>query len=579
MRAPHEHGRSSGLACLVVACLGLAACASAPARGHCVEAIDPGDLVISEVFAKPSATGAEWFEIYNASGRPLSLEGLTLVNSRADGSNPKAHVMTPVIIAPEQYFSLGNVSELPGYLQYGYGGDLGSLYDTGTGKLALKCADDEIDSALYDSVKAGHSRELSDAQPPDSSFNDDAANWCEESETEFSAGDYGTPGGENDCTPPVLGQCSDGGGAMREIVQPATGDLVITEVMPSPTRVPDLVGEWFEVVAKKDVDLNGLGLDRANDTQPADVIASDTCLRLNAGSFAVFARSSDMSQNGGLPAGSVLGSFTFSLVANGGDVQLVNGANVVDSVRWASATNGKALQLDPDLEDAVANDMPSNFCDAQHSYGLGDLGTPAAQNDQCATLPGAGMCDDGGTQRAIVPPPAGALVITEVMPHPTANNSGPAEWFEITNTGTAAFDLNGLGLDRAGDSRAPDVVSGAKCISVEPGAFAVFARGADPATNGGIDNVAATFGLSMVDTAGNVQVVDPATCGATTPYACSTIYDAVSWSSSTKGASSQVKPGMYTTAENDSAANFCPGVAPYGNAGNLGTPGADNSCM
>jgi hypothetical protein len=170
-------------------------------------------------------------------------------------------------------------------------------------------------------------------------------------------------------------------------------------------------------------------------------------------------------------------------------------------------------------------------------------------------------------------------VITEVMPHPSTNNSGPAEWFEVTNTGASAFDLNGLGLDRAGDSRAPDVVSGAKCLSLAPAAFAVFARGADPATNGGIDTVAATFGLSMVDTAGNVAVVDPASCGASAPYTCSTIYDAVSWSSSTKGASSQVKPGMYTTTANDSAANFCPGVATYGNAGNFGTPGADNSCM
>lgn len=562
----------------VLAVVVLAGCASAPSRGHCVDPIEPGDLVISEVFAKPAATGAEWFEIYNASGRPLSLEGVTLVNSRADGSSAKAHIMTAVEIAPDQYFALGNVTELPGYLQYAYGADLGSLFATGTGKLALKCGDDEIDSALYDSVKAGHSRELSDSQPPDASFNDDAANWCEENNTEFSTGDYGTPGGENDCTPPVMGQCGDGG-TMREIVQPATGDLVITEVMPSPTRVPDAVGEWFEVVAKKDVDLNGLGLDRANDTKVPDVISSPDCLRLTAGSFAVFARSSDMATNGGLPQGSVLGTFTFSLVAAGGDVRLLNGANVVDSVQWPSSTNGKALQLDPDLEDAVANDMPSNFCDAQQPYGLGDFGTPAAQNDQCAMLPGPGMCDDAGTPRAVVPPAMGSLVITEVMPRPNTNNNGPAEWFEVTNTGSTPFDLNGLGLDRAADSRAPDVVSGAGCVSLAPGAFAVFARGADPATNGGLATVAATFGMSMVDTAGNVQVVDPASCGTTTPYTCSTIYDAVSWASSTKGASSQVKPGMYTTTANDSAASYCPGITPYGSAGNLGTPGADNSCM
>ena len=189
------------------------------------------------------------------------------------------------------------------------------------------------------------------------------------------------------------------------------------------------------------------------------------------------------------------------------------------------------------------------------------------------------MCDDGGTPRAIVPPPMGQLVITEVMPHPNRTTAAPREWFEVANIGNAAFDLNGLGLDRAGDSRAPDVVSGAKCISLAAGAFAVFARGADPVSNGGLDAVAATFGLSMVDTAGNVQVVDPASCTATAPYTCSTVYDAVTWSSSTKGASKQVIPGMYTTTANDAAASFCPGVATYGTDGNLGTPGTQNSCM
>jgi hypothetical protein len=36
---------------------------------------------------------------------------------------------------------------------------------------------------------------------------------------------------------------------------------------------------------------------------------------------------------------------------------------------------------------------------------------------------------------------------------------------------------------------------------------------------------------------------------------------------------------MYTTTANDTAANFCPGVAMYGTQGNKGTPKADNACM
>jgi hypothetical protein len=370
---------------------------------------------------------------------------------------------------------------------------------------------------------------------------------------------------------------------MRDVVPPGVGDLVITEVMTNPQAVSDTVGEWFEVKAMNDVDLNGIGLDRAGDSSNPSVVSSPDCLRLTRGSYAVFAKSDDMTMNGGLPAGSVLGTFSFSLVdgsaSSPGDVQILSQGNVIDAVSWTDANAGKALQLDPDFTDSVSNDMETNFCDAQQPYGDGDLGTPAADNDQCATQTPPGMCDDNGTLRAIVPPAMGSLVITEVMPHPALHNSGPAEWFEITNTGAAAFDVNGLGLDRAGDTRKPDVISGSRCISVPPAGFALFARGTDPATNGGLPAVDATFGLSMVDSGGNVQVVDPASCAATSPYDCTTIFDNVTWMTTASGVSKQVPPGMYTTTANDDPAIFCPGVAPYGADGNKGTPKAENACM
>jgi hypothetical protein len=570
----------------------VAACGPSDSGGACKDQILAGDLVVTEVFADfqaPSGgtgtdTGKEWFEIYNNADHPIDLKGLTIVHSRPDGSKAQQHKMTDVTVAPGQYFTLGNATPdlVPPYVDYGYSADLGDFYNSDGGKLALKCGDSEIDSATYDGVKSGHSRELTDAQPPDYTLNDDQAQWCQGDATEFEAGNFGTPGSENDCTPVVMGQCSDGG-TMRDVVPPGVGDLVITEVMPSPEAVSDTVGEWFEVKAMKDVDLNGIGLDRAGDTAAPSVVTSADCLRLTTGSYAVFAKSTDMTMNGGLPLGSVLGTFTFSMVAGSsatpGDVQVVSQGNVIDAITWTSSRNGKALQLDPDLTDAISNDMETNFCDAQTPYGAGDLGTPAADNDQCAMQPPAGMCDDGGTLRAIVPPAMGSLVITEVMPHPALNNSGPAEWFEITNTGAAAFDLNGLGLDRAGDTRKPDVISGSKCISVAPAAFALFARGSDPTTNGGLPTVDATFGLSMVDSSGNVQVVDPTSCATASPYDCTTIFDNAVWGTTTSGVSKQLPPGMYTTTANDTATTYCNGAAPYGTDGNMGTPKAENACM
>jgi hypothetical protein len=567
-----------------------ASCGPSSSGGACKDKLSAGDLVITEVFAdfaEPGGgtdSGKEWFEIYNASDRPLELKGLTITHEKPDGSSAKSHVMTEVTIAPEQYFTLGNgvLAELPLYVNYGYGSDLGELYNGTAGKLALSCGSTEIDSATYDGITAGHSRELTDAQPPDVTLNDDQANWCQGDSNEFEAGNFGTPGSENDCEPIVMGECDDAG-TMREVVPPGVGDLVITEVMPSPSKVSDAVGEWFEVKAMKDVDLNGLGLDRAADSAPPNVITAPSCLRMVAGSYALFGKSIDMTMNGGLPAGAILGTFTFSMVAGStsapGDVQVVSQGSIVDAVSWTSSRSGKALQLDPDVQDAVSNDQQSNWCDAQSPYGAGDLGTPAADNAQCTMMPPPGMCDDNGTLRAIVPPATGSLVITEVMPHPALHDSGPAEWFEITNTGPTAFDLNGLGLDRGGDTRKPDVINGSGCISLAPAGFALFARGADPTTNGGLPPVDATFGLSMVDSGGNVQVVDPTSCAATSPYDCTTIFDSVTWTTTTSGVSKQLMPGMYTTTANDDAASFCPGVAPYGSDGNKGTPKADNACM
>ena len=542
-------------------------CSRPPSGGvACTDPLAPGDLVITEIFAEPSGPGTEWFEIYNAAERPVELEGLTITHSRTDGSKPAVHVMAEITSRPRavlharQHRAAGRAA----YVDYGYAGDLGAFYNTGGGKLALTCGDTEIDSADYGDVKLGHSRELTAGQPPDFTVNDDQANWCESDATEFIAGNFGTPGQDNDCTPLVVGQCNDNG-TLRPIVPPMIGDLVITELMPSPSKVPDAVGEWFEAVAIHDVDLNGVGLDRAGDTLAPDVITSTDCVHAAAGDYLVFAKSADATMNGGLPA--VAGTFKFAMVAGSttspGDVQLVIDDSVIDAVSYSHSTNGASLQLDPALVDPVANDNESNFCNAVSNYGLGDLGTPGAPNAPCAFLPPAGMCNDGGTNRAIVKPAAGQLVITELMPNPKVE---PAEEsFEITNTGGTPFDLNELGLDRAGDTRAPDVIHAADCKPLAPAGFALLARSNNPAANGMLPAVDATFGFTMPNTGGDVRVLDG-----------TTVLDAVTWTTSKDGISSQLSPDHTTTSDNDSAASFCPGTTPYGDQANQGTPKSAN---
>ncbi|TMQ22963.1 MAG: lamin tail domain-containing protein [Deltaproteobacteria bacterium] len=558
----------------------LAACEPSTPSDGCRADLLPGDLVITEVFADYKAaagttgvdTGKEWFEIYNARGQPIDLAGLTITSSRPDGSRPNRHAMRAAVIAAGQYFTLGSAPPgmVPAYVDYGYGSDLGELSNTGGGKLALSCGGQEIDSASYGDITEGHARELTGAQRPDYTINDDPASWCQANDAEFETGNFGTPGAASDCRPIASGQCSDGG-AMRRAVAPGPGDLVITEVMPSPTRVADSAGEWLEVRVMTDVDLNGVGVGRIGGTP--DAITAASCVHVRAGSYVVFARSADPAQNGGIPAAAIAGTFHFNLIggapASPGDVAIVAGATVVDAVTWTRSTAGAALQLDPARIDPSANDSESNFCDATQPYGPAgpapDRGTPGTANAPCPLLPAPGMCDDGTRVRAIVRPVVGQLVISEILANP-ANVAGATdatrEWFEVANTGDA-FDLNELVVGRIGAAGAP--VASARCLTVAPHGFAVFARSADPGLDGMLPHVDATFRFGLVDTSGDIEIASGAT-----------VLDAVRWTSVTPGVASQLDPRHLTPADNDDDASFCPATAAYGDQTNLGTPGAAN---
>jgi hypothetical protein len=337
--------------------------------------------VITEVFANFAGVdaGQQWFEVFNASGRTVVLDGVELVHSRPDGSEAHAHHVAGLAVAAGDYATLGDAppDQRAAYVDYGYGGDLGDFYNTGGGLLTVRCDDTVVDTASYVAGEAGHARELGAAWL-DATANDDLGHWCEANTTEFVAGNFGTPGRASDCTPLAQNECLDAG-VPRAVIAPRVGELVITEVMASPDRVPDALGEWFEIVARAEVDLNGLGLDRATDSAPPQLIAVPSCVHLATGQYAVLARSK--TGNGGLPP--VVATFSFALLGTAGDVRIVAGATVIDAVSWPHASAGAALQLDPSATDATANDDPSHFCLATTPYGQGDLGTPGAPNLPC----------------------------------------------------------------------------------------------------------------------------------------------------------------------------------------------------
>jgi hypothetical protein len=96
----------------------------------------------------------------------------------------------------------------------------------------------------------------------------------------------------------------------------------------------------------------------------------------------VFARSNDPAANSMLPT--VNATFGFGLVDTSGDIQIADGATVLDEVAWPSVTSGVTRQLDPAHLTAADNDVAANFCAGTTPYGdLTNKGTPGAANEPC----------------------------------------------------------------------------------------------------------------------------------------------------------------------------------------------------
>ena len=153
-------------------------------------------------------------------------------------------------------------------------------------------------------------------------------------------------------------------------VTPTAGQLVISEWMPDPSLVSDANGEWFEILATADVDLNGFSAGAS--TLTVLVPAAGPCVRLSAGSRAVFARRSDPAMNGMIP-GAIAGTFTFALVQSAGTLMIGTGTTMLDSVTWATSTAGRSIMFD---SSRVQCNAPTGVA----AYNGTDVGTPNAAN-------------------------------------------------------------------------------------------------------------------------------------------------------------------------------------------------------
>ncbi|MEZ4450287.1 MAG: lamin tail domain-containing protein [Nannocystaceae bacterium] len=574
------------LALLVAACHGddvMTSATDTGGEGGCEAALREGDLVITEVMADPAGadTGKEWFEIHNPGSTPVNLKGAVLTLSKANGDSLKSHTVAVDLEIPAGgYITVGDVlpEAAPLHITYGYADDLGSMNNS-AGRLQVVCGEAIVDQVLYSDVKQAYSRSLNGKLAPDATLNDDQNNWCLAPEIyDAVAKEYGTPEAPNSPCPlpePPAGQCYEGE-VLRAIAGPKPGDLVITEFHANPAAVDDTDGEWFELTALAKVDLNGLqiGKEPGSPLQTLEAADYPSCVTLDAGGHALFAREADPAANGGLPMVDVILDFSLTNSASGLYVADAGGA-LLDAITYTTSGNGAATSLDPTFVSADGNDDESHWCLAVDPYGDGDLGTPRADNPPCPLPPPDDQCMEGGEFRDIRFPVVGDLVINEVMADPMAAPDEDAEWIEIYVG--ADVDLNGLVLGT--DPGTVKQILGAEdptCIAVSAGTYFVLARDTDPAVNGGLPEGAELLGFSLTNSGGDLHVSLPGPDDMTPGPAL----DTTSYAAAKSGLSLRLDEGQQNPMANDDPMNWCLADANqvYG-AGDKGTPGATNgSC-
>lgn len=343
-------------------------------------AVEPGDLVVTEVMSDPvGVDGAygEWFEVHNTRDVPIDLEEL----AARDAGSDDFEVGRSLVIAAGGFLVFGASDDpvrsggVP--VDFVYEGDFG--LSNNEDQIRLEVDGSTIDSVSWDPdypLVSGHTMSLDPAADADT--NDTPDPWCLADPTAiFGVSGRGSPGAENPpCPPPFHGL------RVAELVE---GDLVISEILKDPLAVDGDYGEWFELYngSGEDVDLVGLVVE----DDSGDDFEVFRPLVVEAGGYVVFGSFLDEAKNGRVPVDAEW-RWGFSLANSGDTIRVLAGTRVIDTVAYDPGltfpdTQGSAMALDPDALDAVTNDDGSRWCVATRAYGLGDLGTPGAQNDGC----------------------------------------------------------------------------------------------------------------------------------------------------------------------------------------------------
>lgn len=330
-----------------------------------------GDLVITEFMAAPAGAddGEEWFEVYAA--RDVDLNGL-VVGRDAGAAELTIDDSACLPLAAGDYAVFAHDETANGGLaQVIWTFDFALVPDR---LLYIGIGNQVLDQITTAPVAPNASTAL-DPDMLDPTANDDPSVWSSCSAPYGPGENSGTPGASNaSCGGGVVeGTCLDGS-HRRAIVPPQPGQIRITEAMANPQGL-DRLGEWFEIQALADFDLNGLGFNEDDTDEIAFTIDGDDCMPVASGDLVLLARNAMPAMNGGLPP--VDHVFAFDLNNGNGRLFVLQGDALLDQFAYGNATEGRARQLDPQTE---------VICNATTAFPPPDgaqTGTPGAVNESC----------------------------------------------------------------------------------------------------------------------------------------------------------------------------------------------------
>ena len=566
------------------------------AAGECIGgAVAPlaGEVIFTEIMYDTNGdldeTKAEWLEVTSLADHDITLAGCVLQDTSTTSMTAAPLILGPLDVA---IFARSTDPALNGGLTaaQAFGFALNNANDTVT----LTCDGTVIDVVAYDEgagwpVASSTSLSL-DPDAYDATLNDDPASWCTGVDTYYTSPvdasvHLGTPGALNpDCIPPdtTVDWCR-----LQwplDVLEPAGTQLTfygrvyeqgITDTSNGVDTDPKLVGElgygpdgtdpaaggwtWSEAVANPDWSATGAG-EPGNDEYQAQITLPAAGIYAHAFRFSVDAGATWTYCDRNAGAGSD-GSQDGYQIANGGVL-------IAD-----------ASPCDPD----PCTVPPASVCldgTTVEQYALPGTCSVVADAAECAWVTSTqdcaltgGTCSAGACVSDALAPVAGEVIVTEMMYNTEGDLAeASAEWFELFNTTTHLITLEGCVLK---DQSTTTTTIGP--VTIAPLGYAVFARTATPATNGGL-TVAGTFSFAL-NNSGTDGV--NLTCGG---VAIDSALYGTGFPTGAVAKSIALNPAAYDATSNDAGANWCLASTVYYTSGDgtnahTGTPGADNDCQ